>query len=140
MKKDVAEIVAKCMTRQQVKAEHQAPADGQSERIIQTLEDMMRACTMEFKGNWDDHLPLMEFAYNNSFHSTIAGRSGIGARNGGKDTDSEEVSESSQDRQKSYAGKHRMEMEYGICDKVFLKVSPWKGILRFGKQEKLSLR
>ncbi|KAL0291840.1 UNVERIFIED_CONTAM: Transposon Ty3-G Gag-Pol polyprotein [Sesamum radiatum] len=38
--------------------------NGQSERTIQTLEDMMRACTMEFKGNWDDHLPLMEFAYN----------------------------------------------------------------------------
>ncbi|KAL2246065.1 UNVERIFIED_CONTAM: Transposon Tf2-12 polyprotein [Sesamum indicum] len=45
--------------------------NGQSERTIQTLEDMMRACTMEFKGNWDDHLPLMEFAYNNSFHSSI---------------------------------------------------------------------
>ncbi|KAL0420227.1 UNVERIFIED_CONTAM: Transposon Ty3-G Gag-Pol polyprotein [Sesamum latifolium] len=44
---------------------------GQSERTIQILEDMMRACTMEFKGNWDDHLPLMEFAYNNSFHSSI---------------------------------------------------------------------
>ncbi|KAL0410906.1 UNVERIFIED_CONTAM: Transposon Ty3-G Gag-Pol polyprotein [Sesamum latifolium] len=45
--------------------------DGQSERTIQTLEDMMRACTMEFKDNWDDHLPLMELAYNNSFHSSI---------------------------------------------------------------------
>ncbi|KAL0378456.1 UNVERIFIED_CONTAM: Transposon Ty3-G Gag-Pol polyprotein [Sesamum radiatum] len=42
-----------------------------SQKTIQTLEDMMRACTMEFKGNWDDHLPLMEFAYNNSFHSSI---------------------------------------------------------------------
>ncbi|KAL0340188.1 UNVERIFIED_CONTAM: Transposon Ty3-G Gag-Pol polyprotein [Sesamum radiatum] len=45
--------------------------DEQSERTIQTLEDMMRACIMEFKGNWDDHLPLMEFAYNNNFHSSI---------------------------------------------------------------------
>ncbi|KAK4391439.1 Retrovirus-related Pol polyprotein from transposon [Sesamum angolense] len=45
--------------------------DGQSERTIQTLEDMMRACIIEFKGNWDDHLPLMEFASNNSFHSSI---------------------------------------------------------------------
>ncbi|KAL0340400.1 UNVERIFIED_CONTAM: hypothetical protein Sradi_4556800 [Sesamum radiatum] len=45
-----------------------------------------------------------------------------------------------QDRQKSYAGKHRMKMEYGIGVKVFLKVSPWNGILRFGKQEKLSPR
>ncbi|KAL0458159.1 UNVERIFIED_CONTAM: Transposon Ty3-I Gag-Pol polyprotein [Sesamum latifolium] len=45
--------------------------DGQSERTIQTLEDMMRACVIEFRGNWDDHLPLIEFAYNNSFHSSI---------------------------------------------------------------------
>ncbi|KAL2236238.1 UNVERIFIED_CONTAM: Transposon Ty3-I Gag-Pol polyprotein, partial [Sesamum indicum] len=45
--------------------------DGQSERTIQTLEDMMRACVIEFKGNWDDHLPLMEFAYNNNLHYSI---------------------------------------------------------------------
>ena len=45
--------------------------DGQSERTIQTLEDMLRACSLEWKGNWDDHLPLMEFAYNNSYHSSI---------------------------------------------------------------------
>ncbi|KAL0555993.1 hypothetical protein IC582_004496 [Cucumis melo] len=44
--------------------------DGQSERTIQTLEDMLRACVLQFKGNWDAHLPLMEFAYNNSFHSS----------------------------------------------------------------------
>ena len=44
--------------------------DGQSERTIQTLEDMMRACAMEFKGNWNNHLSLLEFAYNNSFHSS----------------------------------------------------------------------
>ena len=45
--------------------------DGQSERTIQTLEDMMRACVLEFRGNWDEHIPLMEFAYNNSYHSSI---------------------------------------------------------------------
>ena len=45
--------------------------DGQSERTIQTLEDMLRSCVMQFKGNWDEHLSLMEFAYNNSFHSSI---------------------------------------------------------------------
>ncbi|KAL0352231.1 UNVERIFIED_CONTAM: hypothetical protein Scaly_1611800 [Sesamum calycinum] len=44
---------------------------GQSERMIQTLEHMMRACIIEFRGNWDDHIPLMEFAYNNSFHSSV---------------------------------------------------------------------
>ena len=39
--------------------------------MIQTLVDMMRTCAIEFKGNWDDHLPLLEVAYNNSFHSSI---------------------------------------------------------------------
>ena len=41
--------------------------DGQSERTIQTLEDMLRARVMEFRGSWDTHLPLMEFAHNNSY-------------------------------------------------------------------------
>ena len=45
--------------------------DGQSERTIQTLEDMLRACVIEFKGSWDTHLSLMEFAYNNSYQSSI---------------------------------------------------------------------
>ncbi|WMV26392.1 hypothetical protein MTR67_019777 [Solanum verrucosum] len=45
--------------------------DGQAERTIQTLEDMLRACVIDFKGSWDDHLPLIEFAYNNSYHSSI---------------------------------------------------------------------
>ena len=46
--------------------------DGQAERTIQTLEDMLRACIIDFKGNWDKHLPLVNFAYNNSFHSCIS--------------------------------------------------------------------
>ena len=45
--------------------------DGQSERTIQTLEDMLRTCVLDFKGSWDRYLPLIEFAYNNSYHSTI---------------------------------------------------------------------
>jgi len=45
--------------------------DGQSERTIQTLEDMLRACALEYAGNWDQNLPLVEFAYNNSYHSSI---------------------------------------------------------------------
>ena len=44
---------------------------GQSERTIQTLEDMLRVCVLEFKGSWDRYLPLMEFAYNNSYQSNI---------------------------------------------------------------------
>ena len=45
--------------------------DGQSERTIQTLEDMLRMCVMDLGGSWNDHLPLVEFAYNNSYHSSI---------------------------------------------------------------------
>ncbi|GKD66927.1 putative reverse transcriptase domain-containing protein [Tanacetum coccineum] len=45
--------------------------DGQSERTIQTLEDMLRACVINFGGSWDVHLPLAEFSYNNSYHSSI---------------------------------------------------------------------
>ncbi|KAL2240889.1 UNVERIFIED_CONTAM: Transposon Tf2-11 polyprotein [Sesamum indicum] len=198
MKKDVAEFVAECMTCQQVKAEHQAPADrdprftsrfweslqralgtklhfstafhpqtdGQSERTIQTLEDMMRACTVEFKGNWDDHLPLMEFAYNNSFHSSIdmAPYEVLCGRRcrspicwdieelrqlEGPDLVQEIVKKvqvvkkclkAAQDRQKGYVDQHRREMKYEVGDKFFLKISAWRGILRFGRQGKLSPR
>nr|GEX01789.1 hypothetical protein [Tanacetum cinerariifolium] len=45
--------------------------DGQSERTIQTLEDMLRACVIEFRSSWDHHLPLVEFSYNNSYHASI---------------------------------------------------------------------
>jgi transposase InsO family protein len=45
--------------------------DGQSERIVQILEDMLRACVLDFGGSWDQYLPMMEFAYNNSYQSSI---------------------------------------------------------------------
>ena len=45
--------------------------DGQAECTIQTLEDMLRASVIDFKGSWDDHFPLSEFAYNNIYHSSI---------------------------------------------------------------------
>ena len=45
--------------------------DGQSERTIQTIEDMLRVCAIDFKGSWDEHLPLVEFSYNNSYHGSI---------------------------------------------------------------------
>ena len=46
--------------------------DGQAERTIQTLEDMLRSCVIYFKGSRDDHLPLIEFSYNNNYHSSIS--------------------------------------------------------------------
>nr|GFC08987.1 putative reverse transcriptase domain-containing protein [Tanacetum cinerariifolium] len=45
--------------------------DGQSERTIQTLEDMLRACAIDFRKGWVNHLPLVEFSYNNSYHTSI---------------------------------------------------------------------
>ncbi|GKC63988.1 putative reverse transcriptase domain-containing protein, partial [Tanacetum coccineum] len=45
--------------------------DGQSERTIQTLEDMLRACVIDFGKGWERHLPLVEFSYNNSYHASI---------------------------------------------------------------------
>ena len=45
--------------------------DSQFERTIQTLENMLRMCVMDLEGSWDEHLPLVEFAYNNSYHNSI---------------------------------------------------------------------
>ena len=50
---------------------YQPQTDGQSERTIQTLEDMLRMCALDFKGSWDKNLPLIEFSYNNSYHASI---------------------------------------------------------------------
>ena len=45
--------------------------DGQSERTIQVLEDMLRACVLNHKDSWEEHLPIVEFAYNNSYQASI---------------------------------------------------------------------
>ena len=45
--------------------------DGQSKRTIQVLEDMLRACVLDHKGSWEEHLPLVEFSYNNSYQASI---------------------------------------------------------------------
>jgi hypothetical protein len=140
--------------------------DGQSERTIQTLEDMLRACAIDFGGNWDVHLPLVEFSYNNSYHSSIKcapfealyGRecrtplcwSETGE---GKLTKLDFVQETTdkiavikerlkaaRDRQKSYADNRRKPLEFNVGDKVLLKVSPWRGTVRFGKKGKLAPR
>lgn len=50
----------------------QPKMDGQAEHTIQTLEDILRECVIQFKCNWDYHLPLMEFSYKNNYHSTIS--------------------------------------------------------------------
>jgi len=140
--------------------------DGQAERTIQMLEDMLRACVLDFKGNWDDHLPLIEFAYNNSFHVSIQMapfealygrrcRSPIGWFEVGeaellgpdlvhqameKVKIIQERLKAAQSRQKSYADIRRRKLEFQVDDWVFLRVSPMKGVMRFGKKGKLSPR
>ncbi|GJR47917.1 putative reverse transcriptase domain-containing protein [Tanacetum coccineum] len=58
-------------TQLDINTAYHPQADGQSERTIQTLEDMLRACVINFGKGWDRHLPLVEFSYNNSYHTSI---------------------------------------------------------------------
>ncbi|GJU38708.1 putative reverse transcriptase domain-containing protein [Tanacetum coccineum] len=144
MKADIATYVSKCLTCAKVKAEQQKlsgflrslqkalgtdvnmstsyhlETDGQSERTIQTLKDMLRACVIDFGKSWDRHLPLVEFSYNNSYHASI------------KDAPFEALY--GRNRQKSYADVRRKPIEVSVGDMVILKVSPWKGVIRFGKR------
>ncbi|GJV85755.1 putative reverse transcriptase domain-containing protein [Tanacetum coccineum] len=140
--------------------------DGQSERTIQTLEDMLRACVINFGNGWDRHLSLVEFSYNNSYHTSIKAtpfealygrkcRSPICWTEVGEAqlTGPEIIHETTEkifkirdrmqaarDRQKSYADKRRRPLEFEVGDKVMLKVAPWKGVMRFGKRRKLNPR
>nr|GFC94138.1 putative reverse transcriptase domain-containing protein [Tanacetum cinerariifolium] len=58
-------------TRLDMSTAYHPKIDGQSERTIQTLEDMSRACAIDFGKGWVNHFPLVEFSYNNSHHATI---------------------------------------------------------------------
>nr|GFA52515.1 reverse transcriptase domain-containing protein [Tanacetum cinerariifolium] len=58
-------------TRLDMSTAYHPETDGQSERTIQTLEDMLRACAIDFRKGWVNHLPLVEFSYSNSYHASI---------------------------------------------------------------------
>nr|GFA63519.1 reverse transcriptase domain-containing protein [Tanacetum cinerariifolium] len=58
-------------TRLDMSTPYHPETDGKSERTIQTLEDMLRACVIDFRNGWERHLPLVEFSYNNSYHASI---------------------------------------------------------------------
>ncbi|GKC46735.1 putative reverse transcriptase domain-containing protein [Tanacetum coccineum] len=58
-------------TRLDMSKAYHPQTDGQSERTIQTLDDMLRECVLDFKGSWDVHIFLVEFSYNNSYHSSV---------------------------------------------------------------------
>ncbi|GJV39847.1 putative reverse transcriptase domain-containing protein [Tanacetum coccineum] len=140
--------------------------DGQSERTIQTLEDMLRACVIDFGNGWERHLPLIEFSYNNSYHASIKAapfealygqkcRSPVCCaevrdaqltspklihETTEKIVQIKERIQAARDRQKSYADVRHKPLEFQVGDRVMLKVSPWKGVVRFGKRGKLNPR
>ncbi|GJT82851.1 putative reverse transcriptase domain-containing protein [Tanacetum coccineum] len=127
---------------------------------------MLRACVLYFEGNWDVHLPLVEFLYNNSYHDTVRcalfealyGRKcrspimwaevGEGQLIGPEvvQETTKNISQikdrlkAARDRQKSYADKRRKPLEFSVGDYVLLKVSPWKGVVHFRKKGKLTPR
>ncbi|KAJ9542437.1 hypothetical protein OSB04_028943 [Centaurea solstitialis] len=153
-------------TRVDLSTAYHPQTDGQTERTIQTLEDTLRACVLEFGGSWDGHLPLVEFSYNNSYHASIqcAPYEALYGRKCRSPLNWLEVGENrlfrpdvvqettdkikmvqeklkvARDRQKSYAHNRRKPLEFQVGDKVLLKVSPWKGLIRFGKKGKPSPR
>ncbi|GKA08372.1 putative reverse transcriptase domain-containing protein [Tanacetum coccineum] len=138
--------------------------DGQSERTIQTLEDMLRACVIDFGKGWERHLPLVEFSYNNSYHASIKAtpfealygrkcRSPVcWAEVGDVQLTGPEIIhettkkivqirqrlQAARDRQRSYANVRRKPLEFQVRDRVMLKVSPGKGVIRFKKRGKLN--
>jgi hypothetical protein len=140
--------------------------DGQTERVNQILEDMLRSCALEFQGAWDDYLPLAEFAYNNSYQSSIkmAPYEALYGRKCGTPICWDEVGErkmlgpeiiqdteekiriirerlqTAQSRQSSYANAGRRNIQFDIGQFAYLKVSPMKGVKRFGMGKKLSPR
>ncbi|KAI3827999.1 hypothetical protein L1987_02088 [Smallanthus sonchifolius] len=121
--------------------------DGQTECTIQTLEDLLQACVIDFGNTWESHLPLVEFSYNNSYHTSIKAAP-FEALYGRKcrspicwaEVGDSQLTAAARDHQKSYADKHRKPLEFQVGDMVLLKVSPWKGVIRFGKRGKLNPR
>ncbi|GJY42310.1 putative reverse transcriptase domain-containing protein [Tanacetum coccineum] len=140
--------------------------DGQSKGIIQTLEDMLRAYVIDFRSSWDRHLPLVELSYNNSYQACIkaAPYEALYGRKCRSPVCWSEVGDSqltgpelicdttdkiiqiknhllaARNRQKSYVNKRAKSLEFEVGDMVLLKVSSWKGAVRFGKRRKLSPR
>ncbi|GJR14228.1 putative reverse transcriptase domain-containing protein [Tanacetum coccineum] len=124
-------------TRLDMSIAYHPKTDGQSERTIQTLEDMLRACLLDFGKGWDRHLPLVEFSYNNIGDSQLTGPKIIHETTK-KIVQIKSHIQAARDRQKSYAGVRRKPLEFQVRDKVMLKVSSWKGVIRFSKRGKLN--
>nr|GFA56720.1 putative reverse transcriptase domain-containing protein [Tanacetum cinerariifolium] len=153
-------------TRLDMSTAYHPETDGQSERTIQTIEDMLRACAIDFRKGWVYHFPLVDFSYKNSYHATIkatpfealygrkcrspvcwteVGEAQILGPELIQETTEKivlikERMQAARDRQKSYADLKHKPMKFQVGDKVMLKVLPWKWIVRFGKRGKLNPR
>ncbi|KAL1193316.1 hypothetical protein V5N11_012555 [Cardamine amara subsp. amara] len=153
-------------TRVHMSTAYHPQTDGQSERTIQTLEDLLRMCVLDWGGHWVDHLSLVEFAYNNSYQASIGmapyealyGRpcrtplcwTQVGERSTLGASFVEETTEKirvlklnmreAQDRQKSYADKRRKELKFEVRDRVYLKMALLRGPNRSITATKLSPR
>ncbi|GKC85727.1 putative reverse transcriptase domain-containing protein [Tanacetum coccineum] len=127
--------------------------DGQSERTIQTLEDMLRACVIDFGNGWVKHASIkaapFEALYGRKCCSPMCWAEVGQVQLTGLELVQETTEwiiqikqriQTARDRQKSYADLKRKPMEFQVGDKVMLKVSPWKGVVRFGKRGKLNPR
>jgi len=136
--------------------------DGQSDRTIQSLEDLLRACVLDHLGGWSEVLLLVEFTYNNSYHSSIGmtpyealyGRRcrtplcwyqdgelvTIGSKLLQETTEKVKLSQdrmrAMQSKHKSYADKRRRPLEFEEGDHVFLRVTPTTSIGRAIKSRK----
>nr|GEZ26324.1 putative reverse transcriptase domain-containing protein [Tanacetum cinerariifolium] len=121
-------------TRLDMSTAYQPETNGQSERTIQTSEDMLRTYVLDFGKGWDKHISLAEAGDRQLtgpeiIHETTEKIVQIKSR-----------IQAARDRQKSYADVRRKPLEFQVEDNVMLKVSPWKGVIRFGKRGKLNPR
>ncbi|GJW02418.1 putative reverse transcriptase domain-containing protein [Tanacetum coccineum] len=115
-------------TRLNMSTAYHPKTDSQSERTIQTLKDMLQACAMDFGGSWDTHLLLVEFSYNNRIVQETTNEI----------IQIKERLKMARSRQKSYVDKRHKPLEFKVKDRVLIKVSPWKGVVRFGNKGKLA--
>nr|GEV95396.1 putative reverse transcriptase domain-containing protein [Tanacetum cinerariifolium] len=125
-------------TRLDMSTAYHPKTDGQSERTIQTLEDMLRACVMDFGGSLDTYL-LSPVIWAKVGESQLIGPE-IMQETMEKIMQIKERLKMARSLKKSFADKRRKSLEFNIGDRVLLKVSPWKGVVRFGKKRKLAPR
>jgi hypothetical protein len=145
---------------------YHSQTDGQMERVNQILEDMLRACVLEHPGSWDQNLPWAEFSYNNSFQESIKmapfkvlygrrchtplnwielGEMVIFGPDLVEEAESivrrvQENLKAAKSCQETYANKRRRPLEFEVGNHVYLRVSPMKGVKRFGVKGKLAPR